>query len=152
MTAVYAPDTQMIYGLTYGAEGFLYSVDVGTGQWGIVTSLRGYDAAGLLYDPKTRLLITTGAFSRPGDIRVFGLDGCRSSIFIPTTAFPGLSDLFDFGNEDGPPLTPRVYADNWLLLEALGENSGSYPDVGRYRIYAVQTQTGEVRLLSYENE
>ena len=152
VTGVYAPDTQMIYGLTYGAEGFLYSVDVGTGQWGIVTSLRGYDAAGLLYDLKTRMLITTGAFSRPGDIRVFGLDGSRSSIFITTTAFPGLSDLFDFGNKDGPPLTPRVYADNWLLLEALGGNSGSYPDVGRHRIYAVQTQTGEVRLLSYENE
>jgi hypothetical protein len=149
---VYAPGPQMIYGLTYGAEGNLYSVDVKTGEWELVTSLQGYDAASLLYDAGARLLIMTGAFSRPGDIKIIGLDGSRLSTFLPTTAFPGLTDLFDFGNENGPPLTPRLYADNWLLLEALGENYGSYPDAGQHRIYAVQLETGEVRLLSYKND
>jgi hypothetical protein len=152
ITGVYAPGPQMIYGLTYGAEGNLYSVDVKTGEWELVTSLQGYDAASLLYDAGARSLIMTGAFSRPGDIKIIGLDGSRLSIFLPTTAFPGLTDLFDFGNEDGPPLTPRLFADNWLLVEALGENYGSYPDAGQHRIYAVQLETGEVRLLSYKND
>ncbi|MDE9451173.1 hypothetical protein J3R80_11925 [Aliiroseovarius sp. Z3] len=152
VAGVYAPDEQTIYGLTYGADGYLYSVDVRTGRWDVVTSLHEYDAAGLLYDADTRLLITTGAFSRPGEIRTFGLDGSHSSTFIPTTDFPGLSDLFDFGNEHGPPLTPRVYADNWLLLEALGEGVSAYPDIGQYRIYAVRMDTSEVRLLRYRDE
>lgn len=149
---VYDPASQMIYCMTYGAEGFLYSVDVQTGEWGVVTSLDGYDSAGLLYDPDDRLLITTGAFSRPGEIKVFGLDGSRSSVFIPITAFPGLIDLFDYGNEHGPPLTPHVYSDGWLLLEALASPDTAYPDTGEYRIYAVRIATGEVRLLRFRND
>ena len=127
-------------------------IDAKTGRWGLIASLNGYDAASLLYDAQTRLLIMTGAFSRPGDIKVIGLDGTGFTTFVPTANFPGLSDLFDFGNEYGPPLTPHAYADNWLLLEALGEQSSSDLDVRQFRIYAVQIETGEVRLLRYGND
>jgi hypothetical protein len=132
--------------------GYLYSVDVPTGAWAVVTGLDEYDAAGLFYVPESRLLITTGAFSRPAEIKVFGLDGSRSSIFIPTTAFPGLTDLFDYGNEHGPPLTPHEFSNGWLLLEAVAGRGGTYPVAGEYRIYAVQDVTGEVRLLHYSND
>ena len=148
---VYDPGSQMIYCITYGAEGYIYSVDVRSGEWAVVTSLEDYDAAGLLYDPDSRQLITTGAFSRPGAIRVFGLDGSRSSIFIPTTAFPGLTDLFDYGNEHGPPLIPRAYSDGWLLLEALASPESGNSLSEEYRIYAVLITTGEVRLLRFRN-
>ena len=110
------------------------------------------NSAGLLYDPNGRLLITTGAFSRPGEIKVFGLDGSRFSTLIPTTAFPGLTDLFDYGNEHGPPLTPHVYSDGWLLVEAVASRDSAYPDTGEYRIYAVLIATGEVRLLRFRND
>ncbi|EPX84739.1 hypothetical protein [Salipiger mucosus] len=150
--AVYDPGSQMIYCVTYGDEGYLYSVDVQTGSWAVVTNLDEYDAAGLLYDPENRLLIATGAFSRPGEIKIFGLDGSRSSIFIPTTGFPGLTDLFDYGNEHGPPLTPHVFSNGWLLLEAVARGGSSNPVTGGYRIYAVQVDTGEVRLLHYSND
>jgi len=148
---VYDPVSQMIYCATYGAEGYIYSVDVRTGEWGVVTSLDGYDAAGLLFDPDSGQLITSGAFSRPGDIRVFGLDGSRSSVFIPTKAFPGLTDLFNYGNEHGPPLIPRAFSEGWLLLEAFVGREGARSNSGQYRIYAVMIETGEVRLLRFGN-
>lgn len=143
---VYDPVSQMIYAITFGAEGFVYSVDTRTGVWAIVTSLDEYDAAALLYDADTRQLVLTGAFSRPGDIRVFGLEGSRSAAFIPTTGFPGLTDLFDYGNAHGPPLTPLVFSDGWLLLEA---RAGQDPDTGQHRLYAVHIATDEVRLLRF---
>ncbi|MEM9796577.1 MAG: hypothetical protein AAF919_08815 [Pseudomonadota bacterium] len=152
VAGVYAPDTQTIYGITYGAEGYVYAVDVQDSAWSVVTSLHGYDAAALLYDPDDRLLILTGAFSRPGEIRAVGLDGNGFSIFVPTTAFPGLTDLFDFGNEDGPPLLPRVFSEGWLLLEAREESANPDPAKARTRIYALRIDTGEVRLLRYRNE
>lgn len=152
VAAVYDPGSRMIYCSTYGGEGFLYSVDVMTGRWAVVASLEEYDTAGLLYDPETRQLITTGAFSRPGEIKLFGLDGSRSSIFIPTTAFPGLTDLFDYGNEHGPPLTPRAFRDGWLLVEAIAGHDGTDPDAGKFRRYAVRIATGEVRLLRFRDD
>ncbi|MCR9273661.1 hypothetical protein ACVDG7_15560 [Mameliella sp. RP-9] len=151
-TAVYDPGSQMIYSITYGDEGYLYSVDGQTGVWAVVTDLDEYDAAEMLYDAESRLLIATGAFSRPGEIRMFGLDGRRSSIFIPTTSFPGLTDLFDYGNEHGPPLKPYMFSDGWLLLEAVARRDGNTPVAGDYRVYAVQVDTGEVRLLTYGND
>ncbi len=150
--SVYDPGSQMIYGITFGGEGYLYSVDVQTGEWAVVANMDEYDAAGLLYDPENRQLITTGAFSRPGDIRVFGLDGRRSGTFVPTTAFPGLTDLFNYGNEHGPPLKPRAFSEGWVILEAPGRPDSAYPDTGQYRIYALRIATGEVRLLRYRNE
>ncbi|WP_417209386.1 hypothetical protein [Antarctobacter sp.] len=149
VTGVYDPASQMIYCITVGAEGYLYSVDTQSGDWSVITSLDDYDAAGLLYDTDTRQLILTGAFSRPGDIRAFGLDGSRSSDFIPTTRFPGLTDLFDYGNEHGPPLTPLVYRDGWLLLEAVAEVDSAAPGPRPHRLYAVQLATGKVRLLRF---
>lgn len=154
VAAVHAPGQDMIYGLTYGGEGYIYAVDVRTGQWTVVTSLHDYDAAALLYVPDERLLILTGAFSRPGDIRGIWLDGRRFARFTPTIAFPGLSDLFDYGNEHGPPLVPRVYADGWLIVEARGDGAGAGTARGirAERVYAVRVDTGEVRLLSYRND
>lgn len=142
--AVHDPLSRMIYALTYGGEGYIYAVDVQSGTWRIITSLNGYDAAGLLFDPQTRQLITTGAFSRPGDIRLFGMDGVRVENFIHMRDFPGLTDLFDYGNEHGPALMPRVYSGGWLLVEARGAPDGSS------RLYAVHIETGRVRLLRFE--
>ncbi len=151
VTGVYDSTSQKIYCMTYGAEGYLYAVDVQSGEWAVVSSLGGYDAAGLLYDPDSRRLVTTGAFSRPGEIRIYGLDGSHVSLFVPTTAFPGLTDLFDFGNEHGPPLTPRALSEGWLLLQARIEAGGALPGRGQFRTYAVEIATGEVRLLDFGN-
>ena len=147
--AVHVPERQRVFGLTLGAEGYIYAVDTLTGRWQIAARLNGYDAAGMMFDPGNRQFILTGAFSRPGDIRVIGLDGSRSSIFIPVIGFPGLSDLFDYGNEHGPPLIPRAYAEGWLLLEA---SAGALSDGAPFRIYAVDIRRGEVRLLRYREE
>ena len=149
VAAIYAQGPQSLFGLSLGAEGYLYSVDVSTGRWRVVTSLDGYDAAALYYDEQERVIITTGAFSRPGEIRFFGLDGGRKEIFLPIHAFPGLTDLFDFGNEFGPPLVPRAYDGGWLLLEARIPGGAAEPDSSQYRVYAVHTDTKEVRLLAY---
>ena len=144
--AVYDRGSQTIYCMTYGAEGYLYSVDVRTGKWTVVTSLGGYDAAELLFDPVHQKLVTTGAFSRPGEIKVFGLGGSRASMFVPTTAFPGLTDLFDYGNAHGPPLVPQVFSAGWLIVDARADMSDAY------RAYAVHIDTGEVRLLRFRDD
>lgn len=151
VVGVYDPTSETIYCITYGAEGYLYSVDVRSGVWQVVAGLEEYDAAGLLFDRDSRQIFVTGAFSRPGEIRIFGLDGSRSSTFIATTDFPGLTDLFNYGNEHGPPLIPRVFSEGWLLVDAYTGREGVSPNTGQYRIYGVQVETGAVRLLYFDN-
>lgn len=146
VAAIYDVKTGIIYAVTYGAEGYVYSINTQTGHWALVTSLNGYDAASLFYQSDLGKLILTGAFSRPGDIRIIGLNGDLRSVFLPVTAFPGLSDLFDFGNEDAPSLVPLGLVDDWLLLKAQDDTSKST------RTYAVQVETKEVRLLRYSND
>lgn len=147
VAAVHDPETGMLYGLTYGGTGYIYSVDTQAGAWTVVADLEEYDAGGLLYDPETRVLIATGAFSRPGEIRTFGPDGNRMALFVPTTAFPGLTDLFNYGNEHSPPLIPRAFEDGWLLAEA----RRTAANAAAFRLYAINLATGEVRLLRFGN-
>lgn len=142
--AVYDAESETIYCATYGGVGHLYAVDTRTGEWSVLTDLAEYDPAALMFDAAHRLLILTGAFSRPGDIRLFGLDGSRAAVFIATTDFPGLTDLFDYGNEHGPPLDPLAYRDGWLLLRA---TAAEVTPPAPSRTYAVEIATGEVRLL-----
>ena len=148
VAAVHDPEGQVIYGLTYGAEGYIYAVDMPSGQWSVVANLQGYDAGGLLFDQHSLSLVTTGAFSRPGEIRVFGLDGSRSRVFVPVTGLPGLTDLFDYGNEPGPTLTPLGFREGWLLAEARAKGGAN----GGFRLYAIEIATGAVRLLRYRDE
>jgi hypothetical protein len=149
--SVHDPASGTVYALTYGGVGYLYAVNTDTGAWRVVAALDEYDASGLIFDPATRTLITTGAFSRPGDIRTFTLDGQRTQVFVPTTRFPGLTDLFDYGNEHGPPLRPHLYRDGWLLASASADPAQPYPQAKRYRLYAIHVSTGEVRLMEYED-
>lgn len=142
---LYSPDHQELYGLSYGAEGYVYAVDAASGAWRVITSLHGYDAAAMHFDADSRQVILTGAFSRPGDVRIIGLDGSIHASFVPATGFPGLSDLSDFGNEHGPPLVPRAYSEGWLLLSAEGQGNA-------HRLYALKPKTGEVRLLRYHDD
>ncbi|MAM60602.1 MAG: hypothetical protein CMH11_03830 [Maritimibacter sp.] len=150
--SVHDPASGMIYALTYGGVGYIYGVDGRTGAWRVVAALDDYDASGLIFDPATQTLITTGAFSRPGDIRTFSLDGARTQVFVPTTRLPGLTDLFDYGNEHSPPLRPHLYRDGWLLASATADPAQAYPDATRFRLYAFHTTTGEVRLLAYGDD
>ena len=142
--AVHEPSEERVYALSYGGEGYIYAIDTKTGEWSVVTSLNRYDAVGLLYDAANRQFITTGAFSRPGEIRIFDTGGQQDSVFVPTTAFPGLTDLFNYGNEHGPPLTPLVFQDGWLLAEARNSTG--------FRIYAIEITSGEVRLLRFQDD
>lgn len=146
VASVHDARSHRIFCVTYGDEGFLYSVDTRSGEWDVVTSLDGYDPSAMLYDDQSDSVILTGAFSRPGAIRLIGMDGNHTSLFIPTTGFPGLTDLFNFGNEYGPPLIPRLYRDGWLLLQARSAHSDAD------RRYGVHIATGEVRLLAYRND
>lgn len=148
VASTYDPATGTIYAMTYGGEGYIYAIDTKDGAWRVVTSLAEYDARGLLFDPKTRALVTTGAFSRPGEIKVFAPGEETKSVFVPTTAFPGLTDLFDYGNEHGPPLVPRRLEGDWLLLDAEARGLNTAP---ARRSYALNIDTGDVRLLSYRN-
>ncbi|WP_035248871.1 hypothetical protein [Actibacterium atlanticum] len=148
----YDPQSQTLFGVTYGGEGVIYAVDTLSGDWSIIAGLDGYDAATLHFDARDQVLVLTGAFSRPGEIKIVGLDGSKATTMIPITSFPGLTDLFDFGNEYGPPLTPLMYRDGWLLLEALGTEQSRYPHTGPYRLYAVEIETGDVRLLRYRDD
>ena len=137
----------VIYGITFGGEGFIYGVHTNTGEWSIIDSLGGYDAMKLYYHTPERQLIMTGAFSRPGEIRVYDLDGGFRHTKILVNAFPGLTDIFNYGNEHAPSLTPRSYEDGWLLLEASSDDDESPAT----RVYAVHLPTKEVRLLRFSN-
>ncbi|MBV7378477.1 hypothetical protein KJP28_06030 [Maritimibacter sp. DP4N28-5] len=151
VASTHDPATGTIYAMTYGGEGYIYTIDTKDGAWRVVTSLEEYDARTLLFDPTTRALVTTGAFSRPGEIKVFAPDGETTSLFVPTTAFPGLTDLFDYGNEHGPPLVPRRLEDGWLLLDAEAPHDDRSNTAPARRSYALDIDTGDVRLLSYRN-
>ncbi|MDA7429034.1 hypothetical protein PGB28_11250 [Primorskyibacter aestuariivivens] len=146
--ATYDPVGQALCGVTYGGEGFLYRVDTETGQWTVVSSLQGYDAAGVLYDQHKDHFILTGAFTRPGDILVIDPQGRPRMTRINFLRFPGLTDLYDYENEDSPPLVPRVFQDNWVLLDVTEANPTG---VGRHRVYAVNLATETVRLIDYTN-
>ncbi|GGE56500.1 hypothetical protein [Actibacterium pelagium] len=136
----------VIYGITFGGEGFIYSVDTKTGEWSIIDSLNGYDAMKLYYHAPERQLIMTGAFSRPGEIRVYDLDGGVRHSKILVNAFPGLTDIFNYGNEHAPSLIPKTYEEDWLLLEANSDDENPAT-----RVYAVHLTTQEVRLLRFTN-
>lgn len=150
--SVYDPSSHTVFAVSYGGPGYLYAVDALMGAWRVIAGLNDYDASALLFDPATGQVVLTGAFSRPGDIRAFTLDGAMTSTFVPTIGFPGLSDLFDYGNEHGPPLVPHLLRDGWLLVSASAPSGPAYPDAGAFRLYAVSLRSGEVKLLAYEND
>lgn len=144
--AHFDPVDHGLYGISIGGQGHLYAVDTQTGAWDVVTSLDGYDGAEVFFDRTGDQFILTGAFSRPGDIRIIARDGRAETIRIDFLRFPGLSDLYDYENEAAPPLRPRAFQDGWLLLEVIEDTDQKR---ARQRIYAVDLATEEVRLLRY---
>lgn len=143
---------EVLYGISNGGEGRLYQVDTETGRWQVLANLQGYDGAELLYHRGSDQFVMTGAFSRPGEIRILKRDGVVRTINIEVRRFPGLTDLFDYANEPAPALRPRVFEANWLLVEAYGEKAEAFPGRSSYRVYAVNLANEEVRLLEYVNE
>lgn len=145
-------ETQAIYALAYGGEGVVYRVDSGSGEWEVFASLRGYDAAEILWDRSSGKLILTGAFNRPGEIAVLGPNGTFEMVNIGIRRFPGLMDLFDFPNETAPTLTPRALEGDWLLADVVASDVGPLNEQKLYRVYAINLRTQAVRLLDYRNE
>lgn len=144
--ACFDPVDEMLYGISIGGQGHLYAVNTRTGAWQVLTSLNGYDGAEVFFDRTGDQFILTGAFSRPGDIRVIARDGRAETIRMGFLRFPGLSDLYDYENEPAPSLRPRAYQDGWLLLEAIEDRDQAR---ARQRLYAVHLATEEIRLLKY---
>jgi len=97
----------------------------------------------MLLDEAGQRLIMTGAFGRPGEIRSIGFDGAVSQIKVPVFDFPGLTDLYAYGRDRPVQLTPLAVVDNWLLVEAVRQ------DTGAYRRYSVNLSSAAVWLVGY---
>ncbi|MDB2407555.1 hypothetical protein N9W17_03370 [Jannaschia sp.] len=136
----------VLYGISVGGVGTLYQVDAQTGEWQILGTLDGYDGASLLYDRTDDLFVLTGAFSRPGRIRILRRGAVLATTNIEVRRFPGLTDLFDYPDAQAPSLVPLAFAEDWLLAEAQSEDPPTAT-----RLYAVNVATEEVRLLRYFN-
>ena len=144
--AGYDPGAGVIYAMAIGGAGRIYRVEVDSGDWAVLAGLEGYDGAAILPDPAGQRLILTGAFARPGDIRIQPMDGGPAAAFsVPVTAIPGLTDLYDHGNEDAPSLIPVSVAGDWVRLEATA------PGGLAWRHYALNLATRQIRLIGYQN-
>lgn len=135
-----------VFGLAIGGAGAVYRVDVSSGDWTVLASLDGYDGAALIFDPATGRIVMTGAFARPGEIRVLGPSGQMTGFTIPVTGFAALTDLYDHGNEDAPPLRPVAIDGDWVRLEASEIAGGTAK-----RSYALNLASREVRLIDFVN-
>lgn len=140
--AVRDPKTGVVYAMTLGGVGYVYQVDPATGQWSVLTDQAEYDGARMILDAPAGRLIMTGAFHRPGEIRIVGLDGTSRGFTLTALRFPGLTDLYDFGNEPAPELVPHLVVGDWVLLVA-GDVTAEY------RAYAVHLDTRDIRLIRY---
>ena len=97
----------------------------------------------MLLDTESERLVMTGAFGRPGEIRMVGFDGDVHQIKIPVFDFPGLTDLYAYGRDRPVPLDPVGVDGDWLLVEA------TRPETGAFRRYAVHLTRAEVQLIDY---
>ncbi len=143
--AVYDPIEEMIYAMSLGGVGYVYRVDRRTGVWDVFAELDGFDGAQMHFDHDGQRLILTGAFGRPGEILVLGLDGSADTFTLPVQMFAGLTDLYDYGQDDPPSLVPLETDGDWVLLSA------STPPSEAYRIYALNLANRNIRLLAYRN-
>ena len=149
--AYYDAETNAIFGVTFGGPGWLYRVDVESGEWDVVENLRGYDAAGILRDSDNDLFVLTGARSRPGEIALLRLGESIETVLFEVRALPGFTDLYAYPNAFPPRLTPRVYEDQWLIAEATSKLDEGITGYGKHRLYALNLATREVRLLAFTN-
>lgn len=133
----------VLYLMSLGGVGYLYQIDPASGAWTILADQDGYDGARMLYDAKGDRIIMTGAFGRPGEIRVQPIGQPAYQIKRPVFAFPGLTDLYDYGRDPPVPLTPIAADGDWLFVQATRQDSLAN------RQYAVNLRSGEVRLLGY---
>ena len=147
--AFYDVVTNAIYGVTFGGPGWIYQVDIETGNWEVLASLRGYDGAEILYDPGKDLFVLTGARSRPGEIALVNPDKSIDTVLFEVRALPGFTDLYAYPNALPQRLTPRIYEGQWLIADATSKLEEGIAGYGKHRLYALNLVTREVRLLAF---
>ncbi|MDA9207771.1 hypothetical protein N9O61_02680 [Octadecabacter sp.] len=143
--AVHDPVDGMIYAMSLGGSGYVYRIDTHTGDWAVLVDLNGFDGAQMFFDQAQQRLVLTGAFGRPGEIMVLGLNGMSETFTLPVQMFAGLTDIYDYGRDDPPSLIPLLANGEWVLMLARAPTDESY------RVYALNLANRNIRLLAYHD-
>ena len=147
------PETGMLYGVTFGGEGYLYRYDPKADEWSEPISMLRDDASGLFFDDQSGRVVAviSGLVSRGGmALRVFEDDGSFHDVPLDALNLPGVMDLVDVGNELGPTLLPLGTSEGKVLLLATSSRwrAGFPGEDEPFRIYLVEIESGAASLVS----
>ncbi|MBF9032951.1 hypothetical protein HKCCE2091_01760 [Rhodobacterales bacterium HKCCE2091] len=142
----------VLLGVTLGGDGYIYRLDLGSGEWSVLRGMDGVDAQGMFYDEAgDRLIVLTGA-SGGGRVDVLVLDPETGReihrVSIDGEDFAGRNDLYDIGNGRPPSVMPLAI-DREALLVTTGT---AWPLEGdASRAYVLDIGSGEVALVGWSN-
>lgn len=156
VAAVRDKKTGLVYGVSLGGEGFLYSWDPRDVRWRAI-SMESRDAGGLGFDSETQtLLLPMQSLGGRGGVSILrlNLEGAVVMQFdLPLAAFPGLTDIYDLGNGPAPQLRVLGVEGGKALLRSVIRFGRVMPDKTEpWRSYIFDLQSGEVALVAYGNE
>ncbi|WP_112311447.1 hypothetical protein [Pseudogemmobacter bohemicus] len=154
------PETDRIYAVTYGGEGYLYIWDPRQKLWSAL-SMQGRDAIGFGFDSQSKTaLVPLQQHFRRGGLQILRLDEqgeVLTAFTLPYDAFPGLTDVYDPENGQVPHLIVLGIAGGKAVLRTTSRRyqPGMRPWPGdgmTWRSYVFDIETGAVVLAAYENE
>jgi hypothetical protein len=156
VAAVRDKTTGLVYGVSLGGEGFLYSWDPRDVRWRAI-SMENRDAGGLGFDSETQTLLVPMQFhgGRSGvKILRLNLKGAVVMQFdLPFEAFPGLTDIYDPGNGPAPQLRVLGIDGGKAILRSVTRFGREMPGkIEPWRNYIFDLQSGEAALVAYGNE
>ena len=150
----YDPSNNMLYGVSLGGEGFLYSYDIDVNKWTVLASMDGHDAHGLLFEPEKNRWVMAGVWKNLTTPMIATYDvkhGLRVTQ-IPLDALSGVTDIYDRGNGPGPDLRPMAIDGNKVLAIATPpEHFRGRGDV-KWRAYQIDVTNGNVALVGYHGD
>lgn len=140
------PENQLVWGITLGAEGYLYEYEITADRW-LAWGMKNYDAGANICDSDTSALITTpGSHLGRNYLIMSRRANAVSSISIPTEAYPGLVDTFDPGNGPSPRFMPLAVDGDVIVVRAIhrrGQLTTATPSL----IYLVNLTDGPLDLV-----
>lgn len=144
----------IVYGVSSGASGYLYRYDIARDKWK-AWSLRGRGIGGLIYDDRG-ILIATPGISGPLSFYVLTTTGqVRTTITFRPSDFPGLSHIYDPGNDPTPRFYPLAMSGSRLLVTVSRGIPRSSQDVGpssKKLYYVVDLEEKSVKPIALEKK